>query len=1019
MKPLKLTMQAFGPFAGREEIDFTALGDNPLFLINGQTGSGKSTILDAICFALYGKTTGDEREGAQMRCDHASIETMTELELEFQLGEKTYLIRRTPIQERPKARGEGMTEHKGSALLKELDGTDEGRLIVSSKVSEATAEIELLIGLGVDQFRQVMVLPQGKFRELLMAQSKEREEIFGQLFETHIYKQIEDTLKLRAGDVQRRKQEHDARIKGVLLSAHLESEDAIATELEELSPKHAQVQEQKVEAHKKVLSTQSALDAAQALIKQFEAKASLESKRIELANKKDTHAIREDRFKKALKAKEIAHLKLSRDKEGTKREELVRAVQRLGGQEKAAQRSYLEAEKAQGLILKECQDLDGLKRRQHALEKQKDDCAALIKCEQRKAEIEARGKAVKTQIEKQEQEKASAKIRLSEVHEKHKSLSGQIAGIDAARMREKQIQAALEQLLSAEKSHQDVQLLSEQVTRASDALAKQKVVVESARKNTTTLRMSWHSSQAAQLAQELEEDAPCPVCGSKEHPSPARAVDDEAMVSVEDIEHAQETEHREQNTLQRIQADLASVTTQHAREQSRHAQILENLGDYHKPSAQLRTECNEASAYRQGLESQEKEAELLTRKIAELEKKLAECESVFQSLNSQREDLRVEFSNERTKLESLAQAVPEELRSPGALDKELDEVVRQIALLEKKRAESDQALKYAQSALDTAKSRLTSANEQLKQQKEEAENAASAWTTALSASLFDNEAGFVQAHIDESELSALKAEIEAYNKEVDQIEIRLAALADQLKEKVSPNLELVSQECAQAKAVFDEAEKQFSEIDIRVQRLREVQVQLKAAEKEAEALQAEYAVVGTLSGVANGQMGNKISLQRFVLGVILEDVLYQASERLLKMSGGRYELLRKLDPNKGNKPSGLDLEVLDGYTNKARPVATLSGGESFMASLALALGLSDVVQAHSGGIRLDTLFIDEGFGSLDSEALDSAIQVLTDLQSSGRMIGIISHVTELKEQMAKRIDVEASGSGSRIARIAA
>lgn len=191
MKPLKLTIQAFGPFAGKEEIDFTKLGDNPLFLINGPTGAGKSSILDAICFALYGQTTGNEREAAQMRCHHSDASLLTEVYLELELGDKRYSIRRIPHQERAKTRGEGTTEQKPEAQLYELDGSENNRLIVPKSVAQANTEIEQLIGLGVHQFRQVMVLPQGKFRELLLADSKDREQIFGKLFQTQIYKKIE------------------------------------------------------------------------------------------------------------------------------------------------------------------------------------------------------------------------------------------------------------------------------------------------------------------------------------------------------------------------------------------------------------------------------------------------------------------------------------------------------------------------------------------------------------------------------------------------------------------------------------------------------------------------------------------------------------------------------------------------------------------------------------------------------------------------------------------------------------
>jgi exonuclease SbcC len=285
-------------------------------------------------------------------------------------------------------------------------------------------------------------------------------------------------------------------------------------------------------------------------------------------------------------------------------------------------------------------------------------------------------------------------------------------------------------------------------------------------------------------------------------------------------------------------------------------------------------------------------------------------------------------------------------------------------------------------------------------------------------SQFGNDAEFASAQLTDTHMRDCENEIQTVKSARDKNAVLVSQILEELSGVEQPKL-LQAQTLLGAKnASYAELDRIWQKLHSRQIGLLELTKKLTQAHKKAAALQAEYAVIGTLSDVANGASGNRISFQRFVLGVLLEDVLIQASQRLLKMSNGRYQLLRKRDPSKGNKASGLDLEVEDSNTGKTRAVATLSGGESFMASLALALGLSDVVQAHTGGVRLDTLFIDEGFGSLDAEALDSAIKVLTDLQSTGRMIGIISHVSELKDQMALRIDVETTATGSRIASIA-
>jgi exonuclease SbcC len=266
----------------------------------------------------------------------------------------------------------------------------------------------------------------------------------------------------------------------------------------------------------------------------------------------------------------------------------------------------------------------------------------------------------------------------------------------------------------------------------------------------------------------------------------------------------------------------------------------------------------------------------------------------------------------------------------------------------------------------------------------------------------------------EEEQEKLKIAIEQFQTELTALKSAVSDLQSELEEKTPPDMAAIEKQIEEKSAFFQQTDEAWRKLEARHNQLKDVKVKLSAADQKHRALEAQYAVYGTLSDVANGQTGNKISLQRFVLSVLLDDVLIQASARLNQMSKGRYQLVRKEDRAKGNKASGLELEVEDGYSGKTRSVATLSGGESFMAALSLALGLSDVVQSYAGGIRLDTLFIDEGFGSLDPESLDLAIRTLIDLQAGGRMIGIISHVSELKEQMALRLDVVSSRNGSHV-----
>ncbi|WP_283160399.1 SbcC/MukB-like Walker B domain-containing protein, partial [Halomonas sp. BC2] len=320
----------------------------------------------------------------------------------------------------------------------------------------------------------------------------------------------------------------------------------------------------------------------------------------------------------------------------------------------------------------------------------------------------------------------------------------------------------------------------------------------------------------------------------------------------------------------------------------------------------------------------------------------------------------------------------------------------------------------AHTAFTQAQTTLTQATQRQAEAQRTLEAAEAEWQTALQGSPFEDEQAFITARLDTTEQQRLSDDVARFQRELARLEGQLEASAPLLEGKTPPDVAALDAQADNSKSREEACRQHYQRLSARVDQLTATRQRLAEARNVEAALDEQYKLWGTLSEVANGRTGNRISLQRFVLGVLLDDVLIQASARLVRMSRGRYQLVRREDPSKGNKASGLELDVADTYTGKNRPVATLSGGESFMAALSLALGLSDVVQAYAGGIQLDTLFIDEGFGSLDQDALDQAIAMLSELQMSGRMIGIISHVSELKEQMPIRIDVLPSRQGSTV-----
>jgi len=1019
MKPIHLTLQAFGPFAGSENVDFTKLGSNPLFLINGPTGAGKSSILDAICFALYGQTTGAERDPTQMRCDHADPSVLTEVVLDFKLGETGYRVRRIPAQERPKSRGEGTTPKPAEAQLWQLDGNDEGVLIVAKSVSDATDEIRKRIGLDVEQFRQVMVLPQGKFRDLLMADSKEREKIFGQLFQTQIYKHIEEQLKAQAASIRQDVEQHRNQIKGILQSVDLNSEAEIDEELEQLTPELSAALLNKDRAHEQQVLAANAKEHAQSLKQRFD---NLSNKQEELAKKTAIEpdiTAKQTKLNHALNAQKIHPVYKAHQEKAAALQNLqvqiadsAKALESATEEKNSAERLLQEARTAFA-------EVESLNKKRLELNQYQERVKELLAAQDSQTIFEKTLKISQSDLDKQ----IKARDALSAELKKNEALLEQIAQqLEALAPKQIELEAyrvKYQQRKTLEDKRLQHSQLEQQETKLLTTFESKKSLFEAAQVQARQLEFFWHSGQAALLAKELKIDEPCPVCGSKEHPSPAHLASDTEPVSKQQVDNARTREDNARNAREAAKTayDAAHLeTTGIAKEVN---QLIEQLAEI---SEQALSEVEQAYKFIQTnvnelLEQQTKQKQI-TKKNADTNGQLTDMAEIISTL-----EVRVRLANEqvltaRANVGQLEKWVPEPYRNAQLLSKSIDDLAIRIKKL-------TDAVNTAQGNYTQKSSNLASAtatrDELVKQQNAlqiECKQAASVWNNALAQSGFEHIELFQQALMSDQEEKDLKYKIETYQSELAELKGRVAQLQADLAGQTMPDLQKLALELNEKIIAFKDFDSAYSKLQERHNQLKSVKIKLTKAHEENAKLDAQYRIYGTLSDVANGQTGNKISLQRFVLSVLLDDVLIQASQRLNIMSNGRYQLVRKEDRTKGNKASGLDLEVEDGYTGKNRAVATLSGGESFMAALSLALGLSDVVQSYAGGIKLDTLFIDEGFGSLDPESLELAIRTLTDLQASGRMIGIISHVSELKEQMALRLDVMSSRNGSSIRTIA-
>lgn len=1013
MRPLSLSMSAFGPFASTQSIDFTVLGTNPLFLINGPTGAGKTTLLDGICFALYGKTTGNEREGSQMRCDMADDSLLTEVTFSFQLGSNSYRIRRVPEQDRIKKTGDGSTVQKSEAQLYKIDVDGNESLMVASKVSEATAEIEALTGLDVEQFRQVMVLPQGKFRELLMADSKAREQIFSQLFQTHIYRRIEDSLKAKAADISALVKDQCSRRDGILQSAGLTSDDELKCELATLTPELALAKDAKELALQRQQLAIKNSDAVQHLLADFAQLDTLTQRAMALDAQQEDITAQTHRLNLAKQAQRLTPM-----------------VEVFLAREQEAKAANLALSNAQTALTNAKQAFNDAELKAKVIPELE---TSLLELEQTKLQLNALGPQLReldkltktlaqeqTQLTKAKTQVQNNKNELTTVIQKRCELESALPQLQASSETRLSLQQAYQQqqlLLSAYQQWQQVtaRISSTQVKlleakEQGKRLNKQHQQAQLAHKS---LLLIWHQGQAAILARQLKQGESCPVCGSQTHPQLAQSK--EPLPSDEVLQLAQEAEANAQEILSKARAEYRGLQTQLETLQQQALEIVAQLGtaidipleEHTQILSQLTSSCTQAEQAHQHLLQLQQDIALLHAQEIHLQQKLEQGQNhdnVLQSkvalLQGQLVQMQQGVPSEFVTFEALAAAVAQNQQSIG-------QIKQHIADIRELQQQSGQIFVAAKAALNGAENTAEVAlvqqarsQQQLNQQ--------------LIAAGFTDQQSLFEAMLDEAQQLVLVKDIEAYQQDCALIKAQREQLALKLKDKVLPDSIKLADELDLARQALQIAEQTWQQLHTREALLLQTQNQLTIAATKAKALDDEYAVIGTLADVANGKTGNKISLQRFVLSVLLDDVLLEASHRLHIMSKGRYRLLRKEDRAKGNKASGLELEVEDAYTSKVRPVATLSGGESFMAALSMALGLSDVVQAYAGGIKLDTLFIDEGFGSLDQDSLELAIRTLMDLQSSGRMIGLISHVSEMKEQINTRIDILKTSQGSEI-----
>ncbi len=1023
MRPLKLTMQAIGPFKAKTAVDFERIGEKDLFLIHGATGRGKTFVFDAICYALYGGTpSGREKNLAS---DFAEKGEMPFVEFEFMLGNERLRVRRELAYERPRQRGDGTTLTKESEVIALLraDGESETIATRKRKVNEAVQE---RLGLDMAQFAQVVLLPQGEFRKLLLADSGDREGLLERLFDASFYENVQGWVAEQAQvekeanrELERNRAQRLAQAREKIPAELRPAEDAVfgvEAIREVIKRQSAEAQERKATvsvAQKQAEKAFQLVEQGKQLNRDIDALADAKHKKKVLDDRKEEIQQLELELKQAREAGKIIpqleHLQKRTDEVA----ELAGKSKRAAERHEAARKEMEKAEKA----FVKVPEYEAEIKRLRGLEKELDKLLETVN---------QLGDAYEAQERREERLGAStqsATDAAGQVDALEKTLAALHEDIEALKKAEVDSTALRQTLAVVQDLRQrteDLLRLEQQIrTRKSEAAAAEQER-DAAKKSLVDLREKRERNLAGELARTLEEGTPCPVCGSRDHPMPASLVDDEATL---DAVEAAESVLQEKETALNTAVELAGkLEFKAAAGREEAGKLREKLGgdpDDEKEDA-LRAAIQQEEARRQKLSGQEGRLKQIA------EKELPEFRTAKSEADTKATEAKADVKNGTKEIGRLEKRFADQMSAELSEFFEADEVsgadvdevrggvLAQIEALGDRIGQAREGKEAATGEERESNASLAEIRDQLKAAENELRDAESKTDKAIRESLFGSGEAVLSAGRNRRWMEKTDAELKGYSADCTAVAERVRDLETRTGGRDRAELDTLEADHREKKVALDAVQKMLSELEHCIQELTAHADAIAAFEQKYEAVAKRLEFLGRIDEQLRGQSQPRISLKRFFLAQRLDEVLIQATRRLQVLSNGRFELKRTDNAGHAGRQAGLDLCVVDNHTGTERPVNTLSGGQLFLASLSMALGLADVVQARSGGIRLDTLFIDEGFGALDDETLQVALKVLNELRD-GRMVGVISHVGELRRQIEKRIEVVAADDvGSKI-----
>lgn len=1021
MRPLLLKMTAFGPYKETEIIDFKELEGNKLFVVSGQTGSGKTTIFDGICFALYGSASGQDRDNYMMlRSDFAREDVHTAVELTFIIKDKTYRILRQLGHQK---KGNKSKTGEKYEFYEQIDGK-EVPCVDRQMVSEIDKKVEAIIGLTEDQFKQIVMLPQGEFRKLLTSQTDNKEAILRRLFKTESYKLISERLKQKKDDADQAYKkvtnQRDTFIKNIQATIPAREGSPLFQTLEEEYYNTEQIieglqleghfYEEKVEVDRKEYediyqrldTEQTAFHQAKQINDRFK---ELEQKRIEakgLDEQAKDYSEYKQQLKTAEKASQIEHhehqvntLTEERRKRNSILEQAINEEKQVDLLVKEREHQYNEEKKKEP-------ERKELEKEKNTLERYLPIVKEMETQKEALKQLAHLGKETKQKREKTKEKREEEKKASKTLQEKERDAAK--IGSTLADEREK-----LHMMSEKYKVCNHYLLAKEEQLKRDTILERKQTSFNKAKVEYEAMEQKWFDNQAHILASKLHEGESCPVCGSLEHPQ--KALTANKSITKEKLDAEKKIVKEKEEIFHTAKTNANANKQQLDRYKEEVLAFDMNITEVKETKDQIIEEGHKQREIVTNAESKQKEQIKLAEEITKVSKSIEQLESEYEKIEGEYQEQRLEYEKRQTAYNERIREIPEKLKDLSVLQELITKNIKRSEALALRWENAQKELQLAKEASVKTETALQNARKEDKETKEKSEAAIQTFQVAREKVGFTSVEEYNEAKLPEKVREELKTQIEQYEERIRLLKSQMEELEKGLKDKKQTNLPELEAKIEHLKQNTEKALNNWKQTERYQSEIQNLLISIQEIKKEVGEKEHFLMTITDLDDVIRGQNDKKISFERFLQIDYLEQIVQAANERLRKLSNGQFLLMRSDRKEAHGRQSGLSLDVYDAYTGQTRDVKTLSGGEKFNASLCLALGMSDIIQSFEGNISIKTMFIDEGFGSLDEESLHKAIDTLVDLQQSGRMIGVISHVEELKAMFPAVLEVKKTKEG--------